>query len=95
MLDAAIHGTEDGQQARPRIPAALQNLVRFGAQLHAQGRERVVGFVALVAQEQQAALFGGKQENQPHHHGQRGFVEFGFLHAAQQFAVAVLVGLVE
>ena len=95
VLDAAIHGAEDGQQARPRIPAALQNLIRFGTQLHAQGRERVVRLVAFVAQKQQAALLGGKQEDEPHHHRQRGFVEFGFFHATQEFAVAVLVGLVE
>ncbi|MNV68844.1 hypothetical protein D3C71_1617180 [compost metagenome] len=82
VLDTAEHGTEDGQQTRPRIPAALQNLVRFGAQLHAQGREGIVRLIALVAQEQQASLFSGEQEDQPHHHRQRGFVELGFLHAA-------------
>jgi hypothetical protein len=95
VLDAAEHGAEDGQQTRPGIPAALENLLGFLAQLHAQGRERVVGLVAFVAQEQQATLFGGEQEHQPHHHRQRGFVEFRFLHVTQQLAIAVLVGLVE
>ena len=95
MLDATEYGAEDRQQARPGIPAPLEDLFGFLAQLHAQRRERVVGLVAFVAEQQQATLFGGEQEHQPHHHRQRGFVEFRLLHVTQQFAVAVLVGLVE
>jgi hypothetical protein len=95
VLDTAIHGTEDRQQARPGIPAAFQNLIGFGAQLHAQGRERIVGLVAFVAQQQQAALLGGEQEDQPHHHRQCGFVEFRLFYVTQQLTVAVLVGFVE
>jgi hypothetical protein len=36
VLDAAEHGAEDRQQARPGIPAAFENFLGLGAQLHAQ-----------------------------------------------------------
>ena len=83
MLDTAEHRTEDRQQARPSVPAALKDFFGFLAQLHAQGGERVVGLVAFVAHQQQATLLGGKQEHQTHHHRERGLVQLAFLDVVQ------------
>ena len=68
-----------------------KSLVRLGAIACRRVEAHLVGLVVFIRPKQRT-LLGGEQEDQPHHHRQRGFVEFGWLHATQQFAVAVLVG---
>ena len=53
-------------------------LVGHFLQLLLQGGDGVVVVVERFAQMQQAALFGREEKHQPHHHGQRGFVEVRF-----------------
>ena len=49
-----------------------------------QRRDGVVVVVKRLAQMQQAALFGGEEKDQPHHDGQRGFVEDSLGHSFEQ-----------
>ena len=99
MLDAAMHSAESGEQSRPSIVAAFQHLftVAVGAllQLFLQGGDGVIVVIERIAEVKQVAFFGGKQENQPHHDGERAVIEGGLVHALQQRAMAFLVEGIE
>ena len=61
VLDAAMHGAEGGEQARPGIGAAFQHFFAVAVghflQLLLQGGDGVVVVVERLAEVQQAALF--------------------------------------
>ena len=95
VIDAAINGAEYREQTGPCIPAAFENFFGFAAKLHPQCGDGVIGLVTFVSQQQKPALFGGKQEDDPHHDSQSGFVEFSRLDAVEKFAIAIDVGAIE
>ena len=99
VLETAMHGAEGGQQPRPGIGATFQHLlpgtVRNLLQLFLQGGDGVVVVVQRLAEMEQAALFGGEEENQPHHDGQGGVVLVGGVDAFEQGPAAVLVQGIE
>jgi len=78
VADAAEDGAEGGQQARPGVVAALDDLfgqpVGGGVELGAERADGVGLVVDGVAAQQQAALLGRQQEDEAHHDRQRRFV---------------------
>ena len=79
VIDARMDGAERGEQATPGIVAAFENffavLVGAFAEQLAQGGDGVVLVVKRVAEQEQSAFFGGEQEDEPHHDGERAVVE--------------------
>src|SRR5690606_23845175 len=92
---AAVDGAEGGEQARPGIGAALEQLlamaIRLRAHLGAEGRDGVVGVPERIAQAQKTSLLGREQEDEAHHDGQRRLVQLLLTEASEQLATAVLV----
>jgi len=99
MLNAAKDGPEHGEQPGPGVVTAVEHFrtvtIGFFCQLSAQGGDGVAPVVDRIAEEKQPSFLGAEDEHQPHHHGKPGLVELGGFHVAEEFPIAVLVGLVE
>ena len=99
VLDAAVHGAEEREQAVPGGGGRLQRVlaVAVGALLELRaerGRRERLG-VERVVERQQPALLGDEQEDQAHHHRDRASVDLLVGEVAEQLAVAVAVLAVE
>lgn len=95
VIDAGIDGTEYREQTGPCVPASFEDFLGLAAELHPQGGNSIIGLVTLVSHEQEPALLGGEQEDDPHHDGQSGFIEFRRFDALEKFAIAIDVGAIE
>ena len=60
-----------------------------------EGGDRIARVRSRIAQQEQTAFLGAEDEHQSHHHRQRGLIQLGGLDVAEEFSIAVLVGLVE
>ena len=99
VLHAAVDGTEGGQQTRPCIVAAFENflavLVGAFAQEFPQGGDGVVLIEKRIAEQEQAAFLRGEEEDEPHHHGEGGIIDFLFRDGGEQGAVGFGVDLIK
>ena len=69
--------------------------IRFARQLTAQSGNGVILIVKLRPQQQEPPFLRTKKENEPHHDGKSGFVEFRRSYIAQEFPVAVLIRFIQ
>ena len=99
VLGTGVDSPRCGQQPGPGVIPEAENffaeLICRDPQLFSQRADGIVFVVQVIAQQQQFPLLGAEQEYQPHHDREGRFVENLFIHAGQQLAAVVLVGLVE
>jgi hypothetical protein len=99
MCNAAVDGTEAGQQPGKRVVAAFEHLLAQTvggiAKLVVQGGDGVILAVDGVGDGQQIALFGEEKEDEPHHQKESRFVDVLSFESVEQGALAFAVGAVK